>query len=386
VRAAALSGDRGSADRRYGAAASLASGVTGGHGPEPLPPQPCQAPPPRAPAQVGSAVAPRYPSGTTTGEGRAAPRTRTTGRCGHPGAEADGNRTRLTEMLGHVGFEDRGGHQTPRRLPCHRGTGQEREPAPAACSRRYPRSPTGPGTGVSDGTASRPDPSIPAVDLTEPFRGSAAIASGAVTAGRLRGRAFRRLFTDIYVRADVEPDLALRSRGAFLLVAGRGVLGGYSAAELLGASCGSREAPAEVVVPGGGRSPQPGLRVHSGRLAPGETTRAGDVALTTPVRTAYDLARRTPLTEAVVALDVDHRAAAGGRCAASALAGRRTGSGGARPGRPPPRCRAGRAGAVLVTAVSERCPAFGGWSRSGSCGSRRQRLSATSPPRRPGPS
>jgi hypothetical protein len=32
-------------------------------------------------------------------------------------AEADGNRTRLTEILGHVGFEDRGGHQTPRRLP-----------------------------------------------------------------------------------------------------------------------------------------------------------------------------------------------------------------------------------------------------------------------------
>ena len=43
-------------------------------------------------------------------------------RAGHRGkgqllAEADGNRTRLTEILGHVGFEDRGGHQTPRRLP-----------------------------------------------------------------------------------------------------------------------------------------------------------------------------------------------------------------------------------------------------------------------------
>ena len=31
-------------------------------------------------------------------------------------AEADGNRTRLVEMLDHVGFEDRGGHQAPRRL------------------------------------------------------------------------------------------------------------------------------------------------------------------------------------------------------------------------------------------------------------------------------
>ena len=46
-------------------------------------------------------------------------------------AEADGNRTRLTEILGHVGFEDRGGHQTPRRLPAdhlaaHAGPAQYR--------------------------------------------------------------------------------------------------------------------------------------------------------------------------------------------------------------------------------------------------------------------
>ena len=35
-------------------------------------------------------------------------------------AEADGNRTRLAEMLGHVGFEDREGHQAPRRLQAPR--------------------------------------------------------------------------------------------------------------------------------------------------------------------------------------------------------------------------------------------------------------------------
>ena len=31
-------------------------------------------------------------------------------------AEADGNRTRLTRIPGHTGFEDREGHQAPKRL------------------------------------------------------------------------------------------------------------------------------------------------------------------------------------------------------------------------------------------------------------------------------
>ncbi len=70
------------------------------------------------------------------------------------------------------------------------------------------------------------------------FRGSTAVAMNLVTAGRLRRPAFRRLFADVYVAADVPVDLALRSRAAHLLVTGRGVLAGYSAAEVLGSSCG----------------------------------------------------------------------------------------------------------------------------------------------------
>jgi hypothetical protein len=82
----------------------------------------------------------------------------------------------------------------------------------------------------------------------EPFRGSDAVAAGALTRGALRGPRFQRLFHDVYVAAGVEPDLALRSRAAHLLLAGRGVLGGWSAAELLGASCAAPDAPAEVIV------------------------------------------------------------------------------------------------------------------------------------------
>ncbi|MGH3569935.1 MAG: DUF559 domain-containing protein [Pseudonocardia sp.] len=141
------------------------------------------------------------------------------------------------------------------------------------------------------------------MDLGKTFRGSVAIAGGAVTARQLRGPRFRQLFHDIYVRADVEVNLALRSDAAYLLVEGRGVLGGYSAAEILGASCGPTDAPAEVVVPGGHQRAQPGLCVHRGLLLPDEMTEVDGIGVTTPIRTAYDLACGPTLVEAVVAVD-----------------------------------------------------------------------------------
>src|SRR3954451_21783619 len=101
---------------------------------------------------------------------------------------------------------------------------------------------------------------MPGVDLNQPFRGSVAIADGLLTPGVLRGPRFRRLFPDVYVLAGAEVDLELLSRAAYLLVAGRGALGGHSAAELLGASCAPLGAPAEVVAPHR-------VRPHRGLLA-----------------------------------------------------------------------------------------------------------------------
>jgi len=137
----------------------------------------------------------------------------------------------------------------------------------------------------------------------DPFRGSSARASGLITPGVLRGPRFRRLFPDIYVPADADVTLILRARAAYLLVEGRGAVGGYAAAELLGASCGPKDAPVDLVVPGGAYRPHPGLTIHRGLLAPDEITTAGRVVATTPRRTAYDLACGLPLVEAVVAVD-----------------------------------------------------------------------------------
>jgi hypothetical protein len=145
--------------------------------------------------------------------------------------------------------------------------------------------------------------SVHAEVLTSPFRGSRAIAEGLVTAKQLRGPRYVRLFPDVYVDAALEMTFALRSRAAYLLVQGRGVLCGYSAAELLSAGCGPPNADAEVRIPAGDGRRHAGLRVHRGRLFADEACEVDGVALTTPLFTAWELACRGSLVEAVVAVD-----------------------------------------------------------------------------------
>jgi very-short-patch-repair endonuclease len=140
------------------------------------------------------------------------------------------------------------------------------------------------------------------IDLTGPFRGSAAVAAGLLTPGVLRGPRYRRLFPDVHASAALTPDLALRARAAGVLVAGRGVVAGYAAAELLGASCGPPEAPVDVLMAHDYRCP--GLRVHRDKFCPDETGWLGATQVTTDVRAAFDLARWAPsLTERVTAVD-----------------------------------------------------------------------------------
>jgi hypothetical protein len=131
------------------------------------------------------------------------------------------------------------------------------------------------------------------------------VAAGLVTPDVLRGPRFQRLFPDTYITApgDGPPDLALRSHAAYRYVEGTGVLSGYSAAEVLGASCGPWDSPAEVTAPHRGQRSRPGLLVHRTNLHPGEITEVKGMKVTSPLRTAYDLARRGDLVERVVAVD-----------------------------------------------------------------------------------
>jgi hypothetical protein len=139
--------------------------------------------------------------------------------------------------------------------------------------------------------------------LDGPFRGSEAVARGLLTKNHLRGRRYTRLFPDIYIPARTEPlDLVERSRAAYLLVEGHGVLGGFSAAALLGADCSRGHAAAEVIVERDVRR-HPGLLVRRGRVTGPDLWGAQYCRVTSPLRTAWDLARRLDLVEAVVAVD-----------------------------------------------------------------------------------
>jgi very-short-patch-repair endonuclease len=134
-----------------------------------------------------------------------------------------------------------------------------------------------------------------------PFRGSLAVARGTHTWARLRGPSFRWILPDVYAPAELPLDLAVRSRAAYLLVGDRGgVLCGYSAAVLLGTDVAPPGAPAEILVPHRYRRHR-GLLVHEGVTS--EVVEIGGCRVTSPVHTAWDLCRRPPLDDAVVALD-----------------------------------------------------------------------------------
>jgi len=139
--------------------------------------------------------------------------------------------------------------------------------------------------------------------LSGPFRGDTARRRGLVTRAALAGPRYRPVYPNVYLPAGVPLTLATRSRAAYLLVAEHGALAGYSAAELLGARCAPADADAEVIVPRRNFRERPGLRVHRDRLADDEVTEVDGVVLTTPARTAYDLARWLPLMDAVPAVD-----------------------------------------------------------------------------------
>lgn len=166
--------------------------------------------------------------------------------------------------------------------------------------------------------------------LDRPFRGTVALALGRLTRGQLYGPRYRRIFPDVYAPAGLELDLTVRSQAAFLLVAVRcGVLAGYSAAQLLGAGCSPRTAPAEVLSAHDVRHHR-GLLVHRGRAAPGDIAEAGGCRVTSPECTAWDLARRLPLTEAVVAVDALARCGGFEPAALLARRGREPGARGCR--------------------------------------------------------
>ena len=138
--------------------------------------------------------------------------------------------------------------------------------------------------------------------MNGPFRGSEAIAAGVITRDALRTRGWRRLSRDVYVDSEIELTHLLRCRAAALVLPVHAAISGRSAAHLHGAEAPDAAVAVEVTV---GRQirPRAGVSVRRAALASEDIVDMGGLAVTTPARTAFDLARWATQDEAIVAID-----------------------------------------------------------------------------------
>lgn len=153
------------------------------------------------------------------------------------------------------------------------------------------------------------------MDTDLPFRGSEAVRSGELTRGALRGPGFRRVGHDVYLGAAV-PDSPLLAVRAALVGAGPGAVAtGWSACLAFGLDVARDARPVEITVGARRVRMGGGVLVRQQVLAAEEVMEVDGVRVTTELRTAYDLARRSgpvssavdrvldPLSDAVVAAD-----------------------------------------------------------------------------------
>ncbi len=136
--------------------------------------------------------------------------------------------------------------------------------------------------------------------LKWPFVGSEAITNGLVKKHQLRA-VFRAEFPDVYVPKDVVLTLHQRAAAAWLWSHREGVIAGLTASALHGSKWVDETSPIELVWQNG-RRPR-GLRTYDRRLRADEFGLYGELRVTTPERTAFDIGRHRRLGEAVARLD-----------------------------------------------------------------------------------
>jgi hypothetical protein len=146
------------------------------------------------------------------------------------------------------------------------------------------------------------------VDLQRPFRHDDAITRGALARHQLTDGSFRPLFPGVSVRDGVTLTTALRATGAALAYPGA-VVAGLSAAALWGVDVAPGDTTVDLMIGPSGRRSRPGVRLHRIDVAPDEVASVGGVRVTTPARTALDLARWLPTDQAVLVVDALCRAA-----------------------------------------------------------------------------
>lgn len=151
--------------------------------------------------------------------------------------------------------------------------------------------------------------------MDDVFLGTEALRRGALTRGRLRWN-YRALYPDVYLPAGVAPSLRQRTVGAWLWSGRRGIVAGRAAAALHGALWIDAATPIELIS-SATRAPR-GVITRAELIDDDELVSYHGMAVTSPARTAFDLARHFPRDLAVRHLDALVRAT--GVAAVDALA------------------------------------------------------------------
>jgi very-short-patch-repair endonuclease len=147
---------------------------------------------------------------------------------------------------------------------------------------------------------------VPADLNAGPFRASRVVAAGKISASRLKGGPWRRLYFDVYIHTSAfEPDdHGMWCAAAALILTDGACLGGWSAAHLWGIPVVPENPPVWVNLPLRARMRSQN-RLHL-RRTPLESTdrdRITTLPVTSGVRTAFDLGRCLPMPESLIALD-----------------------------------------------------------------------------------
>lgn len=119
-------------------------------------------------------------------------------------------------------------------------------------------------------------------------------------------RWYRSVFRGVYVPKNATLSLADRAFGAWLTTNRTGVIGGVAASALHGAEWVDHHEMIEVLVQEKRR--QSGLIVRMDRLAEDEIDRWGELPITNPARTAFDMGRHLNRSTAMARLDALLRA------------------------------------------------------------------------------
>jgi hypothetical protein len=138
-----------------------------------------------------------------------------------------------------------------------------------------------------------------------PIVGTEAVASGAITRGALRWN-FTPVHPNVYLSKDARRDLYTYTVAAWLWTARQGIVAGRAAAALHGVEWIEDAAPIELIAKHGRR--RPGVILRNERIGDDEVCEIAGLLVTSPARTALDIARRLPRDAAVAHIDAVARA------------------------------------------------------------------------------